>query len=374
MNTRSGCFLLLLLLCCITPAMAKNDLPNLVQRVKPSIVTILTYNQNGQQISQGSGFFVSQTQIVTCLHVLRDAYRAEIKLSDDSLRPILGLLAEDQARDLALLKADASGVRITPLEFSRFLPKEGEQVFVFGSPMGLGNSLSDGIVSAIRGLKDIGNIIQITAPISAGSSGSAVVNSSGQVVGIASLQILAGQNLNFAVPGQYVFQLPAHRLQDLAEFNHPMNTNPTVPDNPLQTGIQFANAKEYGRALPYLQWAIHRNSASAAAWFYLGYCKGQLGDFDEAIPAFKNAIHLNPTLAEAHFNLGVAYANQEMFANALAAYKKAIRVKPEYARAHLNLGYTYLAFGDKSAALDQYKILRMIDQRLASDLIRLIYK
>ncbi len=83
------------------------------------------------------------------------------------------------------------------------LPREGDKIVVFGSPLGLQGSISDGIVSTIRNTTN-GNYIQITAPISPGSSGSPVVNMSGRVVGIATLNIKGGQNLNFAIPAQEV--------------------------------------------------------------------------------------------------------------------------------------------------------------------------
>src|SRR4029077_2185902 len=74
-------------------------------------------------------------------------------------------------------------------------------------PLGLEGSVTNGIVSAVRDIPTFGRIIQITAPISPGSSGSPVVNMHGQVIGVATLQITGGQSVNFAIPSERIAQL-----------------------------------------------------------------------------------------------------------------------------------------------------------------------
>ncbi len=76
-----------------------------------------------------------------------------------------------------------------------------------GSPMGLEQTISEGIVSAVREIPNLGKIFQISAPISSGSSGSPVINMKGEVIGVATFQFIKGQNLNFAVSGKYVMDL-----------------------------------------------------------------------------------------------------------------------------------------------------------------------
>ncbi len=78
---------------------------------------------------------------------------------------------------------------------------------MYGSPLGLEKTLSDGIVSAIREIPGFGKVIQITAPISPGSSGSPVLNMQGEVIGIVTFQIVEGQNLNFAIPSERIASL-----------------------------------------------------------------------------------------------------------------------------------------------------------------------
>src|SRR5204863_9460196 len=104
-------------------------------------------------------------------------------------------------------KIDSPSTYIRPLPLHRTSPQEGESVVVIGSPLGLEGSVTNGIVSAVRDIPTFGRIIQITAPISSGSSGSPVVNMHGQVIGIATLQITGGQSVNFAIPSERISQL-----------------------------------------------------------------------------------------------------------------------------------------------------------------------
>src|SRR5262249_16479607 len=82
----------------------------------------------------------------------------------------------------------------------------GDQVFVIGNPLGLEGTLSQGIVSALRKL-DQNSLIQITAPISSGSSGGPVLSIDGKVIGVAVATFVRGQNLNFAIPSSYLAKL-----------------------------------------------------------------------------------------------------------------------------------------------------------------------
>src|SRR6266851_4359323 len=170
-----------------TPAHSQDQLPDLVRRIKPSAVAIETFDARGEKLSRGSGFFIDVDRIVTNRHVIEGAYRAE--------------------GDLALLKIDAPANLVRPLSLDRTSPQEGESVVVIGNPFGLEGSVTNGIVSAVRDIPGFGRIIQITAPISPGSSGSPVVNMNGQVIGVATLQITGGQSVNFAIPSERIAQL-----------------------------------------------------------------------------------------------------------------------------------------------------------------------
>jgi len=192
----------------LVPAHASQDLlPELVRQIKPSAVAIETFDSRGEKLSRGSGFFVDSDRIVTNRHVLDGAYRAEVHASNGAVFPVKGVLAVDAEGDVALVKIDPPTPPIKSLQLDKTSPQEGESVVVIGNPLGLEGSVTNGIVSAVRDIPTFGRIIQITAPISSGSSGSPVVNMQGQVIGIATLQITGGQSVNFAIPSERISQL-----------------------------------------------------------------------------------------------------------------------------------------------------------------------
>src|ERR1700752_1634613 len=203
-----------------TAAHAKESLPALVKRVKPAVVAIATYDASGEALMTGSGFFLRPGQVVTNLHVVRGAVRAEIKTLDGKgkMFPITGTLAVDEEGDLALLSVDMPLERSRSTELASELPDEGEPIFVIGNPLKLEGSVSDGIVSAVREVPNSYRIIQITAPISHGNSGSPVFNMNGQVVGVVTIKVTNGQNINLAIAAARLTQLRAGKLQPLSDM------------------------------------------------------------------------------------------------------------------------------------------------------------
>src|SRR5258707_15714497 len=189
------------------PAHSQDQLPDLGRRIKPSAVAIETFDARGEKLSRGSGFFIDVDRIVTNRHVIEGAYRAEVHLNSGNAYQVRSVAAVDAEGDLALLKIDAPPNLIRPLSLDRTSPQEGESIVVIGNPFGLEGSVTNGIVSAVRDIPGFGRIIQITAPISPGSSGSPVVNMQGQVIGVATLQVTGGQSVNFAIPSERIAQL-----------------------------------------------------------------------------------------------------------------------------------------------------------------------
>ena len=214
----SSVFCVTCLLLGVIPVCAQDLLPELVRRIKPSAVAIETFDARDNKLTRGSGFFIETDRIVTNRHVLEGAYRAEIHSSTGAIFPVRGVLAVDAEGDIAVLKIDSPSTYIRPLPLDRTSPQEGESVVVIGNPLGLEGSVTNGIVSAVRDIPTFGRIIQITAPISSGSSGSPVVNMHGQVIGIATLQITGGQSVNFAIPSERITQLAISAPMSLSEL------------------------------------------------------------------------------------------------------------------------------------------------------------
>src|SRR5688500_3473137 len=178
---------------------AQDELPELVRRIKPSAVAIETFDARGEKLSRGSGFFIAPDRVVTNRHVIDNAYKAEIHSFTGAIYPVKGVVAIDAEADIALLRVDVPAAQARPLSLDRTSPQEGESVVVIGNPLGLEGSVSNGIVSAVRDIPTFGRIIQITAPISPGSSGSPVVNMQGQVIVNATMQMIGVQSENLAM-------------------------------------------------------------------------------------------------------------------------------------------------------------------------------
>jgi S1-C subfamily serine protease len=178
----------------------------LVKKISPSVVSVINYNERGEIVGMGTGFFAGGAgEVVTNRHVLKGS-SFEIKTAGGRTYAISGIVSEDEFNDLVVLATRTPSSEAAPLRISNFQPERGERVVVIGSPFGLEQSVSDGIVSAYRDLNNR-KVLQITAPISPGSSGSPVVNTKGEVIGVASMQYIRGQNINFCIPGQTILGL-----------------------------------------------------------------------------------------------------------------------------------------------------------------------
>ena len=138
--------------------------------------------------------------VVTNYHVIKNGTSAVVKLPDGAFFAIDGVLASNKDRDVAIIKAHGNNFRPLTLGDSNRL-QVGEEVVAIGNPLSLESTVSNGIVSAIRTVEDEGDkFVQITAPISPGSSGGPLFNMAGEVVGITTSGLRGGENLNFAIP------------------------------------------------------------------------------------------------------------------------------------------------------------------------------
>ena len=340
------------------PIEASQDLlPELVRRIKPSAVAIETFDSKGEKLSRGSGFFVEADRIVTNRHVLEGAYRAEVHSSSGAVFPVKGVLAVDAEGDIALLKIDAPAPPVRALPLDKTSPQEGESVVVIGNPLGLEGSVTNGIVSAVRDIPTFGRIIQITAPISSGSSGSPVVNMQGQVIGIATLQITGGQSVNFAIPSERISQLQiAQTASSLADLVASTGRNKRAKAVQFfRDGLSFLSKDDCEKALPYFEKATESDSNYAEAWAQTGFCNEKLGRHAEALEASKKAVTLRPS-AESYFNIGLASFYLKQYKDAENGYRQSIKLDPyNAADAHYALGLVYRDWGKPDEEIQAYK-------------------
>ena len=346
------------------------SLPSLIKRIKPSTVIIFAYDDKGEFLKLGSGFFISQNgDVVTNYHVIQGASSAEIKTADEKTYPITYIVAGDEQNDIIRLSVNIPSQYVYPLSLSKTIPEVGERIIVYGSPLGLENTVSDGIVSAIRDIPDYGRIIQITAPISPGSSGSPVLNMQGEVIGIATFQMVEGQNLNFAVPSEKIVNLnlkeekKTFTTEELFGQEDKEEKDSDYTYEAANKALYFIDKEEYAKALPYLEIAIKTDIPSLKAWAYfkIGYCYGKLKSHAKAIEAYIQAIRIDPDDAAAYCNLGIIYYNLGLYKDAIEAYIQAIRIDPDDANYHYNLGLAYGQLDLEEDAIEAYKQAICID-------------
>jgi len=361
---------LALLSASVASAHLQEGLPALVKKVKPAVVAIATYDASGEALMTGSGFFLRPGQVVTNLHVIRGAVRAEIKTLDGKGKvfPVNGTLAIDEEGDLALLSVDTPTERPRSTELASELPDEGEPIFVIGNPLKLEGSVSDGIVSAVREVPNSYRIIQITAPISHGNSGSPVFNLKGQVLGVVTIKVTNGQNINLAIAAARVAQLVPGKLQPLSEVA--LKGKGDVAESLYKSGLDSLWLGNYDNALGYFENAANKNPKRAETWVQVGYCRVKQGKAQEAIRAYQQALQLKPMDADIHNKLGDAYYYLGRLREAIDSYPEAARLRPDNAETFYNLAIAYAESGNPSMAAAQARILQKLDAKLYEKYLR----
>ena len=181
------------------------DAKALFKQTRDSVVLVMSFDVNNQPHTIGSGFFVGDgTLIVTNYHVIEGSSGVKIKQTSGDVVTIDTVAGVDLEHDIVLLKSSSIG---KPLKLATRTPEIGEDIVAIGNPKGLEGTLSKGIVSGLRKPKNA-TYYQITAPISPGSSGGPVISGDGEVLGISTFYLTDGQNLNFAIPSNYISKLP----------------------------------------------------------------------------------------------------------------------------------------------------------------------
>ncbi len=181
------------------------------QAAFPAMVTLVMRGKNGHTMSLGSGFFVTPHLVATNLHVVRDTTSGIAKrIGTKESLSVLGFVAVDAKNDLAILEVnDSSSATLSIAKGSNV--SIGDTIYAIGSPEGFEGTFSQGVVSGVRD-RNGARLLQISAPISPGSSGGPILDQSARVVGITVATYAEGQNLNFGVPSEYLSNLLAHTL------------------------------------------------------------------------------------------------------------------------------------------------------------------
>lgn len=186
-------------------------------KCSPAVFYIEVFDSDGHYDGSGSGFFINSSGIaVTNYHVIEGAYSAEITVSDTGeVYDVLGVLDYSKIEDWAILKIDGTDFSFLDIGASTTVVG-GATVYAIGSPLGLQASISQGLISNAKRTEYGVDYIQISVAISAGSSGGALINKFGDVVGITSASYVNGQNLNLALPISIIDGYSASSLTSLS--------------------------------------------------------------------------------------------------------------------------------------------------------------
>jgi len=178
-------------------AQTLSSVEDIIKDASPSVVKIVVYDITGTKRGEASGFFIARGKIVTNAHVVDGAYSAEVHSLLNRYEQIT-ISKRDNDVDLALLTVNGVEEPSMALADTGEL-RPGQRVLAIGNPLGLVRTVTDGLISAVRGVPGVLQIIQISAPISPGSSGGPLLNLRGEVIGVTSAGMSEGQNLNFAI-------------------------------------------------------------------------------------------------------------------------------------------------------------------------------
>ncbi len=374
MAIRSGApWAALALVCTLaSSAYAADSIVDLVQAAKPAVVTVITYDAGGEEVGRASGFFTKSDEIITNWHVIKSAKRISTQTVDGTIYAVAGIVAHDEASDLAVLKLRSPNAGVTPLKITVVRPKEGERVVVIGCAGGLATTVSDGIVSALREIPEVGSVIQITAPVSHGSSGSPVVNTRGEVVGVVIGYYEDGQNLNFAVPSERLLALKPGSGRQQASVSAGTGAGADLAVR-LRAAVVLMRKGDYRAALRDLESIVKTDPKSHLAWGLIGTCRLLLEDYSGGAKAFQEAIRIKADSPEWYNGLALAYVGMDEPQKAMDAYRAAIKLEPENSFAHYGLGLLYVKLKDEKSALEQYNVLLTLDQEKAAELLAAIH-
>jgi tetratricopeptide (TPR) repeat protein len=307
----------------------------------PAVAQVVVQDRRGNTISSGSGFLVSRDGLfATNHHVIEKAHSAHLLLVDGTKLTVSTVTSLDKEADLAILKV-AGKVVAHPLELAGpEVPPVGTKVFAIGNPLGLANTMSDGLVSGIRNVGQIA-MIQTSAPISAGSSGGPLLGADGRVVGVTTFLFKEGQNLNFAVPATRVASL-LHRAKGEGQQSQRSLVRRLDAIACTDRGQAWLSKGKYDDAIGEYDQALQFDPENTLALVKRGIAWAAKRDYVKAINDYDEAIRLDPNDSFAYDCRGNAWARKENHDRAIKDYDEAIKLDPKNASVRTSRAYAWM--------------------------------
>ncbi len=369
---------LLLIALLLLPALSSADNYSFFRENQDSIVVVTAYNKKGEPLTEGTGFIASADgAVITNYHVIGIAKNIKVR-SGIKVLNVEGVIYADKENDFVILRV--KGKDLPPVKFGDAGKiNSGGKVYIISSSKDSGNTISEGVFRRVKTISPGRKVIEVTADVSHGSSGSPVFDKDGEVIGITTFLIKRAENLILAMPadlikdklkirgpvtsieiiiknyqntaeywfylGYYLSEVEAHK-DAIDVFKEAIRLKPGFADALYYRGVAYENLGKYREAARDYREAIKSKTDFADAHFSLGITYGKLGMYKEAVEVLKQAVKLEPDFADAYYNLGVAYGKLGMHREGIEAGKQAVMLKPDFADAYYNLGIAY----EKSAS------------------------
>lgn len=369
---------ILLIALLLLPALSSADDYTVFRENQKSIVVVTAYNKKGEPLTEGTGFIASANgTVITNYHVIGIAKDIKVRQGSIVLN-VEGVIYADKENDFVILRV--KGPDLPPVKFGDAGKlNSGGKVYIISSSKDAGNTISEGVFRRVKTISPGRKVVEITADVSHGSSGSPVFNKDGEVIGITTFLVKRVENLILSMPSDlikdklnirgpvtpiasiiknyqntaeywfylayYLSEVGAHK-DAIDVFKEAIRLKPGFADALYYRGVAYENLGKYKEAVRDYREAIRSKADFADAHFSLGVTYGKLGMYKESVEVLKQAVKLEPDFADAYYNLGVAYGKLGLYREGIEAGKQAVVLKPDFADAYYNLGIAY----EKSAS------------------------
>jgi S1-C subfamily serine protease len=367
------------------------------EKVNDAIVVVYSYGFDGLKHSQGSGIILnSKGIVVTNYHIFAGSERIEIKRRD-TLIINSGIIGASIEKDILIIKLDESKYPDIPIAEENTL-KVGQKVYAIGSPFGLENTMSEGIVSGLRELKEFeerkNEFIQITASASPGSSGGAVLNSRGELIGMIRMGIDIGENLNFAIPVSDILKVTEGVATDkktlevlnffyrgynefeigkfkeaVVDYTKYINQSPGEAKAFNYRGLAYLKLHEYKKAIKDFTRAIKLDSKFIPPYINRAEVYIKMEEYEKAAKDLGKLIKIDPKNVKAYYARGIAYSKDESYSKSIKDFTKVIELDPDNTEAYVNRGISRYNSKDYSGAMEDWYFAIKLDPGLREELL-----
>jgi len=360
--------------------------------VNDAIVVVEAYDFDGNKSSQGSGIILKDKNILlTNFHIFAGSEKLKIKHKDQEIKytEIIGL---NILKDVLVLKLEDGDFPQVKVGSSTEM-KVGSKVYAIGSPLGMENTITEGLVGGFRKFEDKKNdieYIQISAALSPGSSGGAVLNSQGELIGISTMGMKEGENLNFAIRIEDALNVDLGEYSDkvkLESINYFYRGKDYFEDTKYEKAIEYFNkflAKVPNdaiclnfRGLTYLEMKDFEaalkdfNASSKADPTYLAPVINKadinykMQEYDKAVADYTKIIKNYPDMVGPIYSRGLSYMKLQEWGDAIKDFTKVLKLDNDYVEAYLNRGISYYYDHNYEEAINNWKKAKNMKPSLA---------